>query len=96
MTDTVLDLVAEENIMTASANLNSKNNLNEYKKIIMQIENKKTRAAVESMFNFLNSDIELLQDENSSLKEFMQNISKELQYGNCARYNVKLKTGFYH
>ena len=44
----------------------------------MQIENKKTRAAVESMFNFLNSDIELLQDENSSLKEFMQNISKEI------------------
>ena len=78
MTDTVLDLVAEENIMTASANLNSKNNLNEYKKIIMQIENKKTRTAVESMFNFLNSDIELLQDENSSLKEFMQNISKEI------------------
>ena len=78
MTDTVLDLVAEENIMTASANLNSKNNLNEYKKIMMQIENKKTRTAVESMFNFLNSDIELLQDENSSLKEFMQNISKEI------------------
>lgn len=78
MTDTVLDLVAEENIMTASANLNSKNNLNEYKKIMMQIENKKTRTAVESMFNFLNSDIELLQDENSSLKEFVQNIRKEI------------------
>ena len=78
MTDTVLDLVAEENIMTVSANLNSKNNLNEYKKIMMQIENKKTRTAVESMFNFLNSDIELLQDENSSLKEFVQNIRKEI------------------
>ena len=78
MTDTVLDLVAEENVMTASSNLNSKNNLNEYKKIMMQIENKKTRTAVESMFNFLNSDIELLQDENSSLKEFVQNIRKEI------------------
>lgn len=79
MTDTVFDSVAEskEESVTVSL-LNSKIHQDEYQKLMLQIENKKTRTAVESMFNFLNSDIELLQDENSSLKGFMQNMNKEI------------------
>ena len=81
MTDCVLDNVAGglQSSMTASVDLNSKNQLGDYKKMIMQIENKKTRSAIESMFNFLNSDIEVLQDENASLKEFMKNMREEIQ-----------------
>ena len=83
MSDTILDDMSEmtENqgsSLTASKDLNTKNHLDEYKKLMLQIDNKKTRTAIESMFNFLSSDLELLQDENTSLKEFMQNIKVEI------------------